>query len=363
MSDGPGWTPPVEPPGGWDSPGGQPAPPPAPYPGQQPGQYPGQPPYGGGYGQPAYGQPGYGQPGYGGGWGQQPPAWGQQNSPWGSPPASRPGVIPLRPLTVGEVLDGAFTVIRHYPKVTLGLSAFVMIVTTLVQVALLAPFFFGDLTTVDDILGRFTGAAIAGVLFGAVANAVLAGMLTAVVGEAVLGRSTTIGETWARVRPRFWTLLFASFAAGLLPFLGLVLLIGPGVFLWGALALVTPALILERTGFRQAFRRSWRLAVPDWGRVWGIRALAVLVAGFLGGIIQYPAQMLAEYLFMEGDQRAVVTAVIVLFLAQIIAGTITTPFNAGVIALIYVDRRMRAEGLDVTLAQSAAAAANETGRF
>jgi len=36
-------------------------------------------------------------------------------------------------------------------------------------------------------------------------------------------------------------------------------------------------------------------------------------------------------------------------LGGIAAGTITAPFLAGVLALLYIDRRMRAEGLDLVL--------------
>lgn len=365
MSDG--WTPPVEPPDGG---GGYGTPPP----GQPPGQPPGAPPPGWGTPpQQGWGTPpppgGWGQAPPPGGWGQQPPPgawgqqWGQQNSPWGAAPAPKPGLIPLRPLGVGEILDGAFTVIRHYPRVTLGLSAIVASVSALVQIAMFLPFLLGGGQELDvDMFAQFTAAAIVGLLFTAVANAVLAGMLTSVMGEAVLGRPTTAGETWARVRPRFWGLLGAALIGGLVPYVALIACIVPGVFLWGAWALVTPALILERVGVRQALRRSWRLSVPDWWRVWGIRALAVLMAGFLGGIITVPGQMLGEYLAQDGAETI---AVLVVFLAQIVASTITTPFNAGVLSLIYIDRRMRAEGLDVTLAQAAAqqASATEAGRF
>src|SRR6202035_3217258 len=86
----------------------------------------GQPGYGQpGYGQPGYGQPGYAQPGFGGpprygrpGYG---PPYGQQaygqavygaGRPAGggwAPPAPMPGGVPLRPLTVGDMLSGAFT--------------------------------------------------------------------------------------------------------------------------------------------------------------------------------------------------------------------------------------------------------------
>src|SRR5436189_5109997 len=82
-------------------------PPPQPWfpPGSQPGGYGQAPPGAGvppgtGYGQPGYGQREYGQPGAG---------YGAPPGGWAPPPqAPKPGVIPLRPLAVGEILDGAF---------------------------------------------------------------------------------------------------------------------------------------------------------------------------------------------------------------------------------------------------------------
>ena len=44
--------------------------------------------------------------------------------------APKPGVIPLRPLGVGEILDGAISYIRANPGVTLGLSAVVITLTS-----------------------------------------------------------------------------------------------------------------------------------------------------------------------------------------------------------------------------------------
>jgi hypothetical protein len=319
MTDVPGWTPPVEPGDGatgW-------APPPG-----------------------AAGTPGYPQPGYA----QQ---WGQQNSPWGSEPAAvRPGVIPLRPLAFGELLDGAFAVVREYPKVTLGLSAIVVAITQglsflLAFNAVRNGFARGN---VDVSLAFVVGAAL-----DVIGGLFLAGMLTAAMGDAVLGREPTFGSMWARVRPRLWTLLGVSLVAGVLPFLGLVLFVIPGIFLWGALALVTPALVLEGLSFGAAFRRSWRLAVPDWWRVWGTRALTGVIAVILTYVIMLPFSFAATGL--AGDSGLNALPITLVVLGRIVAGTITMPFTSGVLALLYVDRRMRAEGLDVTLTQAAAAEA------
>lgn len=355
MTDTPGWTPPVEPGqgDGWQTPTPPGAPPPG-YGGQPPG-WGAAPPPGAGWG---YGQPGA-QPGAPSGpLGYGQPQWGMQNSPWGAPPAAKPGVIPLRPLAVGEILDGAFTVIRHYPKVTLGLSAIVVTVTQLINVALTAGSLLNeDYESVGGIVP--TAGGIAGWAIAAIGSVVLAGMLTSVMGEAVLGREATIGSTWDRVRPRFWALIGASTLGAIVPVLALFLLILPGVFLWGAWALITPALILERIGVRAAIRRSWRLAVPDWWRVWGTRAVATLIAGFLGAIIALPIGLLIGFSTLSGGPQGALTVLqlVLLLLAQIVAGTVTAPFTSGVVSLLYIDRRMRAEGLDVTLAQAAAAQA------
>ncbi|BBJ43287.1 hypothetical protein SSPO_060050 [Streptomyces antimycoticus] len=52
---------------------------------------------------------------------------------WGTgrrqPPAPRPGVIPLRPLAVSEILDGAVAIMRAHWRTVLGISLIVSIVT------------------------------------------------------------------------------------------------------------------------------------------------------------------------------------------------------------------------------------------
>jgi hypothetical protein len=338
MTDMPGWTPPAEPgPGDAPPPGWGTAPPPgwqqAP-PGQQPGQQPG-------WGQP----PPWGQRGYGG--------WGVY--------APKPGVVPLRPLGLGEILDGAFSVVRAHPKVTLGLSAIVVAITQAISFGVSAwstlNSGYGDANTFN---GGLTAARIVAALISTLGLLVLAGMLTSVMGEAVLGRTPTIRGTWAKVRPRFWALLGAGFLGVLLPVFGLVGCIVGGVFLWGALSFMTPAVVLERAKVFASIRRSWRLAVPDWWRVFGIRLLATVLAYFIQSMIVFPATLLAvgsafaTGAGQRGDLGLLPLAII--SVGGAIGATITAPFSAGVLALLYIDRRMRAEGLDVTLAQAAAQA-------
>jgi hypothetical protein len=310
MTEPPGWTPPAE-----------------------PGAAPGPPP-------PA--------------WGQQP-AWQQQQQWGGYYQAPKPGVIPLRPLGLGEILDGTFGVVREYPGVTLGLSAIVVTFTQLVTFAISA---YSRLNAGYGGSGRYggiTGARIFAWVLSGVGSAVLAGMLTAVIGEAVLGRKTTIGATWKKVRPRFWALIGASILGVVVPFVALIPFVVPGVFLWGAWAFLTPVVVLEGAGVGMSIRRSWRLAVPSFWRVWGTRALSVVIAGIIQSVITIPAVLLAfgSVGFQPERTSIGIVPLAIIAVGGIVANTITAPFTSGVLSLLYIDRRMRAEGLDVTLARAA----------
>ena len=368
MSDTPGWTPPVEPDGS-----GEPTGPPSGGWGPQPGYGGGQPGWGpqpgyggqpGHGGQPGWGpQPGYGgqpgwQPGYGGGqpgWGPQAGYGGQWGAPpgWGRPAAPAPGIVPLRPLALGEILDGGFAIVRQYPRVTLGLSAIVVGTTQLITFATQVPAALDAGYADPDAFGGLTLAQVLSWVLSGIGVMVLAGMLTSVMGEAVLGRRTTIGETWAKVRPRFWALIGAGILGIVVPTIGLVFCIVPGAFMWGVWAFLTPIVVLERAGVFQAARRSWRLALPDFWRVFGIRLLATIIASVIQSIVVVPVTMLAVgTAFLEGGQLTLLPLTLIT-LGGIVGGTITAPFSSGVLALLYIDRRMRAEGLDVTLAQVA----------
>ena len=288
-----------------------------------------------------------------------PPGWAPPTGGWtayGPPAAPRPGIVPLRPLSVGEILDGAFTAIRRYPRTILGLSAATAAVQQLLGlvVDVSTGGFASPTTNGLSALGTVSG--VVSALVNAVLATVLVGMLTIVIADAVIGRSAPLRVVWERLRPLMWRLLLAAFLAAVLPWLGLVALIVGGVLLWVALSFTTPALVLERLTVGQALRRSWRLTMRSFWRVFGIRLLAWLIAAVLGAILAIPGAIIAAALSINslssGDIG--VAAEIAIRVASFLASTITLPFIAGVIALLYIDCRMRTEALDVTLARAAA---------
>jgi hypothetical protein len=341
---------------------------------------------------PSGGTPGEGAPppaDPGAGWSTQPPrpAWGDYPVP---PTAPRPGVVPLRPLAVGELLDGAFTTIRRYAGATLGLAALVMLVVTAIQVAASYYLLHGidNVSTSGEVSSDFlsrtvTVDLVVGVA-GFFATLVLSGAITAVVGQAVLGRPMGPGQAWRVTRPRLAPLLGLS----LLLLVGAVAIIGvaalPGilvavagataagialvtagvllglvvvVWLFVTLELATPAVVLEKQGVVAAMRRSRVLVRGSWWRVFGIVLLALVLAQIVSGIIALPFSVAAGFssLLHPGEGHPLDFSTLLLTgIGGLLAGTIARPFSAGVVALLYIDRRMRAEALDLTLQQAAA---------
>jgi hypothetical protein len=323
-----------------------------------------------------------------------PPAWGgpaTPQDPWGpaygAPAAPRPGIVPLRPLGVGELLDGAFGAIRRYPRATLGLAACVMLVVTAVQVlvqwyllsGIEAPAANAPLSKATDYASRVGTASVVSLVIVGLATLLLTGMITAVVGEAVLGRPVTAGDAWRRLRPLIWRLIgvsiltFLIWVAAAVPgvillaigavansvalvVIGVLVSLAGVIYVWPLFALAPAALVLEKQTARGALGRSRALVRRSWWRIFGILLLAVVLATVVGGIISLPFGLAGGGLTTVGDRTSGVqfTELVVSGIGGLLAGTIVRPFSAGVAALLYIDRRIRAEALDVTLARVAA---------
>ncbi|SER85033.1 hypothetical protein SAMN05216188_116114 [Lentzea xinjiangensis] len=303
---------------------------------------------------------------------QQPPPGYHAPPPPGAQPSIKPGVIPLRPLAVGEIVDGAIATMRRYPKLIIGAAAVVAALTQIIGLLAQLPF-LDDVTalaTIDpnalteeqlaeqlqnslvSLLGG-TLLSLLPLLFGTV---FLSGFITVVVGHAVLGEPVTFAQAWDEFKPRLLPLLGATLLAGLLITVGLVFCAVPGVYLWVLFALVTPALVLERCGVGTAFGRSKNLVKGAWWRTFGVLLLTVVIGMVISWIISLPFQLLgAASTGFSADPAAALSigSLLLSTVGAIIASTITLPFSAAVTVLLYVDRRMRAEGMDIELQRAA----------
>jgi hypothetical protein len=289
---------------------------------------------------------------------------------WGPPPAApKPGVIPLRPLGIPELLDGSITAIRRYPKATLVPSFLVALalgavnfLTVLVSLTMyrgiddLGP---NTMTGSDlaGIVGPTVFVAMVGGLVQFVATVLLTGIITAVMGQAVLGNPVTLAEAWEVVRPRAWRLLGLGLLVGLIVGLGLLFCLIPGVILAVYLSVASAALVLERSTVGASIGRSWRLVSGAFWRTFGALVLMVIIYFVINVAISVPfavPELVApsvDSATLEVDETRFVINNAISTVGGVIVSTITLPFIAAVISLIYMDRRMRTEGLDITLAR------------
>ncbi|HQY34391.1 glycerophosphoryl diester phosphodiesterase membrane domain-containing protein [Actinotalea sp.] len=355
-----------------------------------------------GYGQPQYGQPQYGQPVPG-----QPAAPGYGQPQYGQPPNGAPvgyrpppvqrGIVPLRPLSLGELFDGAFRAVRANPRVMFGFTGVVVAIAVAIQGLvqwLLLGVIAGDLSTVTseidptgelglaDSLGS-TLAQSATLPVLSLATTVLTGVLIASVSRSVIGQSITVGELWRlHWRRALWLVVFSA-ATGLVVAAAWAALIVPVVLLaaaeqWaGAVALglvgfiglflatvwfqirillVPPALVLEGTGVWQAVTRGWALTRGSFWRILGIYLLTTLITGFVAQVILVPVTMVAA-LVLQDPSMTSGGAIALISVGTAVAYTLTIVFMAAVVALLYIDIRIRREGLDVELIRAAEAAA------
>lgn len=342
-------------------------------------------------------------------WGGSPPPHGQPgrgtwNNAWNQPPAARPGVIPLRPLGIGEILDGAVSSARAHWRtalsVALGVAVLVQCASTIAtgiwlrNNSGLEELQNNPRPSTDDLTDALSGTlSSAGVelLATVIGTVVATAMLTIVVSRAVLGRPVTIGDAWAEARPQLARMLgltllillivsgavVAGFAPGLvialagaeaggslLAVLGGIAGLVVGVWLWVRYCLSAPALMLEKQGVVAALRRSAKLVHNSWWRTFGIQILAVLLVTVVGFIVQIPASVVASVVDGEGLESMVAgtdfsvswTYLIIIGIGSVIASAVTLPLSAGITALLYMDQRIRREALDLELARAAGVA-------
>ncbi|QLD12585.1 glycerophosphoryl diester phosphodiesterase membrane domain-containing protein [Microbacterium oleivorans] len=313
-------------------------------------------------------------------------------------PAPRPGIIPLQPLSFGIILGRSFAALRQNPKVLLGFALVVQTLAVLVTTAgVVAVGFatFGRLASLrpgtDEFETVLAGSiAISGVtalvlsLAAGALGVIVQGIVVSEVAQAVVAEKHTLSTLWSRVKPVAWRLigytalvsLIVAVVLGILA-TGIVLLalsaaplaialtillvlsaIPLSLWLSTKLLLVTSAIVLERATILGAIGRSWRLTR---GRFWptlGIVVVISLTFSVLAQVVSIP------FSFVTMGLTAVITPtgdpepgeIIALLAGSLLAQAFVTLIQTIAVivqstagALVYVDCRMRREGLDLDL--------------
>lgn len=283
----------------------------------------------------------------------------------------RPGIIPLRPLSLTEIFNGAVAYARANPAPTLALTTGVVLLTSTVGLLLelLGAPAVGALVPIPGLL--------AGGLAATLATWMLTGMLTVVVARSVLGHPITVNQAWQQVRTR----LAALIALLLLEILAAALILAAAALViaeigksstgWAAalvgiplgaltlavltyiatmLALAPAALVLERRNIVGAIRRSHELNRRRFWRTLGILALAFVAVGLVATSVSVPFDIASSVLaYATPADLPGVGATMIATVGSAVGQIITAPFIAGVLFLLYTDARFRSEAFDFTL--------------
>lgn len=313
-------------------------------------------------------------------------------------PASRPGIIPLHPLGFGTILGRSFSALRQNPRVLLG---FALVVQTLAYIVVLAGVLgvawasFSRLDTLragteeyDTVMaGSIALTAVAGIVLSLAAGAlsvIVQGIVVVEVTHAAVAEKLSLGALWHQVKPIAWRLIGYSLLV-ILAVMALVVLVVAGVigvavlappaaivltivlilaaipltwWLMIKLLLVPAAIIVEHATIPQALSRSWTLTR---GRFWpalGIILVISVIFATVAQVISIPFSFLSVGLTTiiaptgDPDPSAIIGLIVTALLTQaltLLLQSVAVVVQATATSIIYIDCRMRREGLDLDL--------------
>lgn len=298
-------------------------------------------------------------------------------------------------------MSAPFQVLRRNPKPTFGsallIQAVVMVASILVvggvtvfAVARIGMADSADVSTVTagSILAIILAALVPAAL-SLIGSAWLQGVIVTEVARGTVGEKLTMRGLWRGIVGRRWALIawvlliaaavilaigilgglvtllvflgtggiIAGVLLGIFGGLGLVVL---GVWIGIKVSLVPSIIVLERAGIRTDVARSWSLTHRFFWRTLGVELLIAIIVNAASQIISIPISFVYGIAVSLVDPTgagqvngtAIVTAVVsylVLILVSLVVGSIISIVQSAATALIYIDLRMRKEGLDLTL--------------
>lgn len=306
--------------------------------------------------------------------------------------AHKPGAVPLRPLSLSDMYDAAFKIIRFNPKATVGSAVLVASVTMLIPVLVSAIVTFtigsgldsgGDFGS-DSSQTESIGEGVSLISIGLatillqIGLIFVTGMIAHVANAAAIGRRLTLGEAWAATRGKRWKLIGLMavvsgalvLATGIYVGLWVVVVVVSGsaapIVIWGVVTvpvfiagmvwfwvrfyyLPAPVLMLEPVGVFGALRRSHTLTRKQFWRIFGIALLTAVVTSIAGGMLSTPVSLVGQVVSVAVPEYALLGLAITQALSSVISSAFVAPFTSAVTSLQYIDQRMRKEAFDVEL--------------
>jgi hypothetical protein len=259
-----------------------------------------------------------------------------------------PAPVPLRPMTIADILDGGIAVIKAAPR-----AVFVISGAFVIPLELVSAWVDRDSLADRGLAGAISaatsssGSSNSGITASSMVLIALTGMVLALVTGAIAhlvsswyaDRNPTAGEairTALRASPALigaWVVVHLAEAVGVVCFVVGLLFVMP-LFL-----VVSPAIVVERVGLWGGVRRSGQLTRVRYGAVLGTGLLIALVSIVLTVALSGLGLVFSFLSF----------GWIIDVICRGASSLVTVPFVAAATTLVYLDLRVRAEGLDLEL--------------
>lgn len=274
--------------------------------------------------------------------------------------------VGLKPLTLPQLFDEIFSLYRKNFMLFFGIAAVVF-----VPVSILTSFFVDDIDTMtatnqitmDDLVPILSQIGLLMVVTW-ITQMIATAALTKSVSERYLNRPSSIGSAFGFSLGRFFPYLLTLILVGLAFLVGIVVLLipflgwiaGPVLLIifsfW--FAFINPVFVVEGYTTSEAMGRSRELAKGNWGRIF----LVSLVIVLLGGAVQLAVGTVSLLFFGEA---ITFTSSLVEGLLQGLASGFIIPIGLTGMILLYFDVRVREEGYDLELLAKDLEARSQSG--
>jgi hypothetical protein len=258
------------------------------------------------------------------------------------PPA---GTSRLRPFNLNDLLSGAFEIYGKSAAQMFMIVALVVIPITIIGVTVARTTLPSDVFLRHGVLETHKsatsgiGGSITRDLLNVLAPWLAAGALFHLQLDTYLGRAHTISDSLAYFGHRALQLIALGIMVLLTVVIGLIAFIVPGIWLGVGVSIAAPVLMLEGKTWFDAMTRSIRLVQGRWWATFGRLIVAYVIVGIWSGIIDAIGGAIGKGL------SSVTLFEIVLGVTNAVAFIIILPFSSAVINLMYLDLRVRKEGL------------------
>jgi hypothetical protein len=254
---------------------------------------------------------------------------------------------PLRPRGIGEILDLAFEILRRRPLACFGVSFALWLPARLLRTWYNTEF---GLAPPDDVLGILAFSGV-GMLMPILIPLIVAAALAHVTYATIQGQGARRATTFAVLRPvLFLRLMLVIFLVFVLTGIGTLACILPGVYLAWRLSTATTALVIEGLAPMESVKRSFALTRGTFLRWLGLFFVQqCLLLPFSGPVAVLDDPMLRSEVLSQVALSPPALEVLSLCLSTFFL-SLASAFAGLVMAVYYLDCRVRADGFDLDMA-------------